>query len=65
MTLLNEKQIDCPNCGEVITIVIDTSITEQQYTEDCFVCCSPIIITIDQDNQFNQISWTNETDLYS
>ena len=65
MTLLNEKQIDCPNCGEVITIVIDTSIAEQQYTEDCFVCCSPIIITIDQDNQFNKISWTNETDLYS
>ena len=65
MTLLNEKQIDCPNCGEVITIVIDTSIIEQQYTEDCFVCCSPIIITIDQDNQFNKISWTNETDLYS
>ena len=64
MSLLDEHKIVCPNCGELITIVIDTSISEQKYTEDCFVCCSPIIITINQENEFEKVTYTNETDLF-
>ena len=64
MSLLEEYQISCPNCGEIITIVIDASISEQKYTEDCFVCCSPIIITINHENEFNKVTYTNETDLF-
>ena len=40
MSLLEEHQIDCPNCGETVEIVLDRSIIQQQYTEDCFVCCA-------------------------
>jgi transcription elongation factor Elf1 len=36
------KQIYCPYCGESIEIIIDTSVQEQQYIEDCSVCCRPI-----------------------
>ena len=32
----------CPYCGEPIELLIDTSITEQEYVEDCEVCCNPI-----------------------
>ena len=64
MSLLHEHQIDCPNCGEIITIVVDYSIIEQKYTEDCFVCCSPIVITINQENEFEKVTCTNETDLF-
>ena len=64
MSLLEEDQIVCPNCGERITIVIDASISEQNYTEDCFVCCSPIIITVNQENEFRKVTYTNETDLF-
>jgi len=37
-----EKEVNCPFCGELISIVIDCSVDDQIYTEDCFVCCRPI-----------------------
>ena len=64
MSLLEEHQITCPNCGEYVEIVLDMSVIEQQYTEDCFVCCSPIVITINQENEYEQVTCTNETDLF-
>lgn len=44
MDLLRETPIDCPFCGEPITVVIDASVPVQRYTEDCSVCCQPIVI---------------------
>lgn len=35
---------DCPYCGEPIQLVIDCSIEEQEYVEDCQVCCRPILV---------------------
>ncbi len=43
MELLN-RYVDCPYCGENIELLIDDSITEQDYYEDCSVCCQPIRI---------------------
>jgi len=34
----------CPNCGEPISMVLDTSVRSQTYIEDCQVCCRPILI---------------------
>ena len=42
--LLDEANVDCPFCGEPITLVIDLTVDEQDYIEDCFVCCRPIRI---------------------
>jgi len=39
---LIEKTIECPYCGEAINVLIDSSDIEQQYIEDCQVCCKPI-----------------------
>ena len=64
MSLLEEHQITCPNCGEYVEIVLDMSVIEQQYTEDCFVCCSPIVITINQENEYEKVTCTNETHLF-
>lgn len=36
----------CPYCGELIELVIDTSIEAQEYIEDCEVCCRPIIVNV-------------------
>lgn len=47
--MIEEVSITCPYCLEDITVVIDTSIDEQQYVEDCFVCCQPIQLTIRTD----------------
>jgi len=38
-----EKRIGCPYCGENITIIVDESVPEQTYIEDCEVCCRPIV----------------------
>ena len=32
----------CPYCGEQISMVVDLSVREQTYVEDCEVCCRPI-----------------------
>jgi hypothetical protein len=32
----------CPYCGETIELAIDCSVAEQEYIEDCYVCCRPI-----------------------
>jgi len=51
MPELTEQSISCPYCGETITILIDDSFPEQQYIEDCQVCCRPIVlnVTVDQE----------------
>ncbi|MXV37409.1 CPXCG motif-containing cysteine-rich protein [Flavobacteriaceae bacterium Ap0902] len=36
----------CPYCWESISMLIDASVSEQQYIEDCEVCCNPIEIFI-------------------
>ena len=41
-----ETEVLCPFCGEAFTIVVDTSVEEQTYVEDCYVCCRPIQFTI-------------------
>ena len=46
MNLLQEPVISCPYCGESITILVDASVAEQQYIEDCQVCCRPIDLRV-------------------
>jgi hypothetical protein len=38
-------EVSCPYCGETITIVLDLSIEEQSYIEDCSVCCQPMSVS--------------------
>ena len=40
-----EAQITCPFCWETLTILLDFSLPEQDYIEDCQVCCRPIRIS--------------------
>ncbi|PLW70709.1 CPXCG motif-containing cysteine-rich protein [Pseudohalioglobus lutimaris] len=41
---MEEHHDHCPCCGEPITLLIDTSVQEQEYVEDCEVCCRPMIV---------------------
>ena len=47
MSDLIETRINCPYCGEALTILVDPSETGQEYTEDCQVCCCPIVMLVD------------------
>lgn len=44
-----EQRIDCPYCGEAITVIIDCSVPQQNYIEDCQVCCRPIEFDVEVD----------------
>jgi hypothetical protein len=41
---IDEKESYCPYCGESISLLVDNSIENQEYIEDCQVCCSPILV---------------------
>ena len=39
-----EHFFTCPYCWEKISMILDLSVEEQSYIEDCEVCCRPIQI---------------------
>jgi hypothetical protein len=43
--LIVNQSVTCPYCWERIGVAVDTSVPEQQYVEDCSVCCRPIVVT--------------------
>jgi hypothetical protein len=47
--MLDSHRIDCPYCGETIEILLDPSLPEQSYIEDCQVCCRPITLHVSVD----------------
>jgi hypothetical protein len=47
--MLEEHAITCPYCWETIFIDVDLSGGSAEYTEDCQVCCQPILITLQVD----------------
>ena len=51
MNPLFEQAISCPYCGESIEVLIDSSEAGQEYTEDCQVCCCPIVFNVVLDEQ--------------
>lgn len=60
---LEESTIMCPYCGESFIILVDCSVTDQKYIEDCEVCCRPIEVhaAIYSDSQIQlSVSTDNE-----
>jgi hypothetical protein len=46
MRFQEESSISCPYCGEMLDILVDPSVDKQVYTEDCQVCCQPMVIEV-------------------
>jgi hypothetical protein len=40
-----EHFFQCPYCWEEISMLLDQSVWQQTYIEDCEVCCNPIEIS--------------------
>lgn len=47
--MLPSYDVECPYCGELTYLVLDTSAGAQRYIEDCQVCCRPITVDMDVD----------------
>ncbi|WP_179343934.1 CPXCG motif-containing cysteine-rich protein [Winogradskyella ursingii] len=43
---MEEYFFQCPYCWEQISMLIDTSQRQQNYIEDCEICCNPIQISV-------------------
>jgi len=39
-----EHFFQCPHCWQEISILLDPSISDQVYVEDCEVCCNPLML---------------------
>jgi len=46
MPEITEQTISCPYCGEAISVLVDDTLPEQRYVEDCQVCCRPIVLDV-------------------
>lgn len=58
MSALESATIQCPYCWETLEISVDPSVEDQEYVEDCQVCCQPILIhaVFEEDRQLRVIA---------
>ncbi len=49
--MITSERVQCPYCGESFEALIDTTVDEQQYIEDCEICCRPITFLVEVDSE--------------
>jgi hypothetical protein len=49
--MLDSIHLRCPFCGERFEAVVDPSGGAAEYIEDCPVCCRPITLQLDPDEE--------------
>ncbi|TNF43058.1 MAG: CPXCG motif-containing cysteine-rich protein [Cytophagales bacterium] len=42
-----EHFFHCPHCFQEISMLLDPSVSRQEYIEDCEVCCNPIELQVE------------------
>jgi hypothetical protein len=50
------RTVQCPYCGESFDTNVDPSGGSQEYIEDCYVCCRPIVFSLEADANGNLTS---------
>lgn len=48
---MEEQFFQCPYCWQHISILLDPSVDDQTFIEDCEVCCQPIEVNVGFDQQ--------------
>lgn len=46
MEALETVESSCPYCGGIIELSIERTIDSSRYTEDCSICCRPIVVIV-------------------
>jgi len=54
--MLELHAVRCPYCGESFETNADASSGSQEYVEDCYVCCRPIVFRLTADGDSNLVS---------
>lgn len=60
--MLEFAVIHCPYCGEGFETSVDCSAGSQAYVEDCAVCCRPIEVRLQVDENDELIGISTNTD---
>jgi len=62
--MLETVVIRCPYCGETFETTADPSAGEQHYVEDCAVCCRPIEmhLQVDDNGEITGVSTGTDRD---
>jgi hypothetical protein len=60
--MLETEDYHCPYCGEGVEAVLDLSAGDQQYIEDCPVCCRPINFSLQTDGDSWELHVTSENE---
>lgn len=62
--MLDWCTVHCPYCGEGYATAVDLSAGDRCYTEDCAVCCRPIVLAlrVDADGALAGLSSRREQD---
>jgi hypothetical protein len=56
----DEASYVCESCGEEIVVPIDLSAgSEQEYVEDCPVCCCPNVVRVEVDEEGEVRVWAS------
>jgi hypothetical protein len=59
--VIAETQVECPFCGESFVTTVDCSEEAQEYVEDCYVCCRPIVFRVRcADGELSEVSASRE-----
>lgn len=43
---MEEHFFQCPYCWQDVSMLLDSSVPNQLYIEDCEVCCNPIQVSV-------------------
>ncbi|MET0289576.1 MAG: CPXCG motif-containing cysteine-rich protein [Pseudoxanthomonas sp.] len=47
--------LHCPYCGEPQDVAVDDSAGDQQYFEDCQICCKPMWLSVVVEGDTGQV----------
>ena len=56
MSALDSVLVQCPYCWETLDLSVDPSVEDQEYVEDCQVCCQPILVHVVLDENLTSVT---------
>ncbi|MEI6757802.1 MAG: CPXCG motif-containing cysteine-rich protein [Chlorobium sp.] len=63
MNIIETISVQCPYCGEIMDLQIDCSEGDQEFMEDCPLCCKPVTIAVTiSDNGISSVDARPEDD---
>lgn len=51
MNVSDDVDVQCPYCGSLFTVAVESYDFRQEFVEDCAVCCRPLTIVMTFDEE--------------